>query len=79
MDLEKVKEKKKKELKGRVLRCRSSLIKLGVKNQVLNKFQRKFPEYDNRPILKNLWYGTTQDERFTIKLESFVEFKKNEY
>ena len=82
MDLAKQRNKKKNDLKRRVLSCRSSLIAIGVKRP-MDKFAIKFPEFakNERQItrLNNLWYNKITDDDFTKKLELFVEFKKNEY
>ena len=71
-----------KELKLRVLKCRSDLKKIGVKKQ-MDKFALKYPEFykDKKAIkrLNNLWYNKITDENFTKKLELFVEYKKSEY
>jgi hypothetical protein len=67
------------DLKSRVATCRSTLIEIGVKKGI-DEFGRKYPEFlSDLNRLHNLWYSKISDKDFTIKIESFVEFKKNEF
>lgn len=76
----------KKTLKERVEQCRKDLKELEIKNPK-HYFCLKFPEYkpkgkdDTEAINKidNLFYGKIQDETFTQKLESFVQFNRVHY
>ena len=68
------------ELKRRVLICSSKLIEMGV---IYYKyyFSIKYREYIgmNFVDLDKLFRGDIADEKFTEKLEAFVEYKKTEF
>ena len=75
-----------KKLKDRVVRCRTTLNALKIK-QPLDKFARKYPRYiqgENEEAklkaktrLRNLFYSKAFDEEFTNHLEVFTQQTKN--
>lgn len=68
-----------KDLKQRVEDSRLELDKIGVK-MARYYFALKYPYYsDKEDRLNNLFYGKVEDLKFTEELESFVNYKKQEF
>lgn len=66
-------------LKQRVNKAKSDLVKIGIVKSPRYYFCLKYPEFQEGEELDNLWYARKADEKFTICLEAFVTFKQNQY